>query len=60
MEADEAPVGLELDDALSRKISASPIASLRGPCGLSIEPAAKNHQNVKRAPIVGAVLFLLR
>ena len=27
---------------------------------LSIKPAAENDQNVKRAPIVGAVLFLLR
>lgn len=30
------------------------------PCGLSIESAAESDQNVKRAPMVGAVLLLLR
>ena len=30
------------------------------PCGLSIESAAESDQNVKRAPITGAVLFLFK
>jgi hypothetical protein len=30
------------------------------PCGFSIESTAESHQNVKRAPITGAVLFLFK
>jgi hypothetical protein len=43
-----------------RRHLANRAVQVLGPCGLSIGSAAESDQNVKRAPITGAVLFLFK